>query len=127
MSFHYKVYRWLGVLEGLTGLSLMLFPSLWSQLLCRSEVSAEADTFFPWIGAFVLGVGIAYWTPDLKQGNKQGLFAPMVIRCCVSALLCIQVSRGLLSILALGIALYDFILALQHFMELRSAERKASL
>lgn len=86
-----------GSMDALTGLLLILVPTLVLQVLGIAPPSADALVFLSWIGVFVTGVGLSYAMAlgRRSRGEAVWMFTAMV-RMLVAVFLTIKIVRGAL-------------------------------
>ena len=69
------LYRLAAVIELVTGLSLLVLPTLVMQLLFRSPPSAAGEQLTQLYGLALIGLGVACWGNPCPAPAKRGLLA----------------------------------------------------
>ncbi|MGA0846569.1 MAG: hypothetical protein ACO3RV_08525 [Luteolibacter sp.] len=102
-----------GASDAVTGLALILFPSLVLRLLSIDPASNDSEIYLRWIGVFVLGVGLSYaccFSRSMLRGETVWIVTS-IVRGLVSLFLILQVLSGQMPSAWLAVALFDGMLA----------------
>ena len=78
------LYRFAAVIELVTGVSLLVLPTLVMQLLFRSPPSAAGEQLTQLYGLALIGLGMACWGKPCPAPAKRGL---LIYNCAASILL----------------------------------------
>ena len=78
------LYRFAAVIELVTGVSLLVLPTLVMQLLFRSPPSAAGEQLTQLYGLALIGLGVACWGNPCPAPAKRGL---LIYNCAASILL----------------------------------------
>lgn len=78
------LYRFAAVIELVTGVSLLVLPTLVMQLLFRSPPSAAGEQLTQLYGLALIGLGMACWGNPCPAPAKRGL---LIYNCAASILL----------------------------------------
>ena len=84
MPYNSFLYRFAAVIELVTGVSLLVLPTLVMQLLFRSPPSAAGEQLTQLYGLALIGLGVACWGNPCPAPAKRGL---LIYNCAASILL----------------------------------------
>ena len=110
-----------GAMDALTGLLLVISPTLVLSLLRITPPSAEALPFISWIGIFVMAVGLSYglaFSSQPARGETVWTFTALV-RLLVALFLTVKIITGPLAIAWGIVALSDAAVAVVQIFILR--------
>ena len=79
-----KLYRFASAIELITGVTLLLLPSVVMPLLFNATTSAAAERLMQLYGLALLGLGVACWESPCALPAKRGL---LVYNCSAAVLL----------------------------------------
>jgi hypothetical protein len=111
-----------GSMDACTGILLMFFPAVTLRLMGLTALSAEAQVFLSWMGAFVFSVGVSYFLALGSQAQRSGETiwkSTALVRTVIACYVTTQVIRGTLEPLWLTVAATDGIVALGQWYGIR--------
>ncbi len=117
-----------GAMDALTGLLLVISPTLVLSLLRITPPAPESLIFLSWIGIFVMAVGLSYglvFSMESARGETVWTFTALV-RLLVALFLTAKIITGTLPIAWGIVAISDAVVALIQIMILRKGWWKES-
>ncbi len=110
-----------GVMDALTGMLLIVAPSVVLGPLGIPEPSRDALVFLSWIGVFVMSVGLSYPMALGRRGGGEAVWAfTALVRMCVALFITVNIVSGGLAVAWGLVGISDGLVGLVQIVILRN-------